>query len=129
MPRAALGLYVAALLVVGQLTALFHFALVQHDVCSDHGELMHAGDAPAAAAAAIAREPLAVPGDADHGLAHEHCNSLARPSESAAVADAAAGFAIVAPPEGRQAVNSYAARARSRLTALVVAPKQSPPLA
>jgi hypothetical protein len=69
---------------------LLHYALVQHVVCADHGELVHAAVSHEAhAAAAEAAPPEAEPkqgqGPALHADAfahdHEHCAFAATPRE------------------------------------------------
>jgi hypothetical protein len=57
------------------MTSLLHFALVEHTVCPEHGELTH-GHAPPAAAMVLAPpgpDATVEASDGEQVLAHEHC--------------------------------------------------------
>lgn len=128
MMRAALALF-AALSVLAP-AQLMHFALVQHVVCSDHGELVHQSASHEAHAERADAGQEQGQGPALHADAgahdHEHCAFAATTRE-----------ALALPPP--HAVVTIGATARSaQLTAITsdalccdalfrLAPKTSPP--
>ncbi len=128
-PRFALGVLsalVAWLVVLSHLATTLHFALISHEICADHGELVHASAERTTSAPSHARGAVALPGSAHE--AHDHCPVLGRRHEQLAVL--ASPAAVVAPavaveaPQQRQGV----ALKPSRAALLLAAPKQSPPV-
>jgi hypothetical protein len=81
-----LGVIVPLALLLGQVSAIVHSMVVEHERCREHGELVHrtlasgAGDPSAAVAAARAlgedRHTRLGPDDPAAGHGHEHCLSL-----------------------------------------------------
>jgi hypothetical protein len=118
----------AALLLVGSsLGQAAHLAVVEHAICAEHGDLLHAADSHAATA-----------GPADHddeggstpeqGGDHEHCQLLARNQGEQALPVASADGALL--PFAVPALVELApsvARARPAQAPLSLAPKTSPP--
>jgi hypothetical protein len=113
-----------AVLGVGHVLPAFHFALVAHRVCAEHGELLHESAAaaepsrPSNDVSFVARE---VPSHE-----HEHCGVLALPSSLALPASFGAVFCRI--------TNDDAASAASRpllahvgIDLLSYAPKLAPP--
>jgi hypothetical protein len=105
-------------------TAL-HFALISHEICADHGEVVHA-QARAAHAAHHASTTSALPGGEHSG--HDHCPLMGRRVEQSAF--------LPAPELRVEGLDFLSARAavegvtvaRSRAELLLFAPKQSPPV-
>jgi hypothetical protein len=127
-PRSvALGVFsalVAWLVVLTHLTSTLHFALISHEVCAAHGELVHSQTRAASAHHRSGHDPAALPGDADP--AHDHCPLIGSRHEHATVvaaphlvATSAPHLAVVSAP----GVQVHPSRAALLLTA----PKQSPP--
>ena len=66
----------AAVLLAGPLAASGHYALVEHTVCPEHGEILHADEGPAEASTHEALPPGVRQAPARHpGSSHEvdHC--------------------------------------------------------
>lgn len=112
------------LVVLSHLAASLHFALISHEVCAAHGELVHAS-------AAHERLPPAGRHSAVTGAAHaehEHCPLVGRRHESLAFAPAPRA-PVVAPPEATQLLRVPDTSSKpSRAALLLSAPKQSPPV-
>ncbi len=127
-PRLALGLalsFLAWLVVLSHLASTLHFALISHEICADHGELVHGSAALEPHGEAHESGPAASPGDTHPG--HDHCAELGRRNEHVAVL-ATPGLEIacvVTHSEPRVDAGTVVRPARSRL--LLSAPKQSPP--
>lgn len=118
--------FVLALLSAGTLAPSLHFAVVEHDLCEEHGELHH-GEA-----SALGEESSAHPAGTALNAApsvegeHDHCGVLATSSSRASSASASAfehelSFAVVLahPPD--------ADVAHASLELLFYAPKLAPP--
>jgi len=126
--RLALGLAAAAVawvLVVAHLASTLHFALISHEICAAHGELLHRASAPSEHPSHHAAGTALLPGSAD--AEHDHCPLLGRRHEQVALValthvEVAPAVPTLAPPssEGESVEPS-----RARL--LLTAPKQSPP--
>ena len=131
LPVAALGL----LLVVVQGASLGHLLLERHEVCPEHGELIHAGVAGAGhgwgagqPAGAESERAVRAP-HASEAIAHsdDHCTALATRRELALLP--ASGGELSVGPSGEvgtlppRANTQHESRARYD-----VAPKQSPPV-
>jgi hypothetical protein len=133
--RRAAGL--ALLLVAVQGAGLAHLLFERHEVCPEHGELVHAGDghgahgvhAPKALAPAADSSGLAV--RAPHSSAGEHgddhCDALATRRELAILPANSHGLLLAAAvqPGGAPASSEARLEPRARYD---VAPKQSPPV-
>lgn len=117
----------AALLLVGSsLGQAAHLAVVQHAICAEHGDLLHAADAHTASTA-----------DAEHddeggstpeqGGDHDHCQLLARNQGEQALPGVSAVSALlpVAPPALIELATVVPARPAQ--APLSLAPKTSPP--
>lgn len=119
----------AWLVVVSHLTTALHFALISHEICADHGELVHGSSA--------SHRSAAVPANAgDHAAAlpggtaeeHDHCPVLSRRIEHTAVL---ANTSVRLPPvtvEHACLVTDRDGVVPSRSALLLAAPKQSPPV-
>lgn len=127
---AAAGLAVAtvALYALGSLSGLFHLAFTRHEVCPEHGKLVHAGHLHGAGATAPGPEGPAVagpPAPAPHG--HDHCGIAGHLRESGLAAPVA-DLAREAAPAGR-APSLPDERGYRPIAPLLLAPKNSPPAA
>lgn len=123
-PRAAASLL--ALALVAQAGTVAHELSVRHEVCPEHGELVHVTLQPAAEASGP-QGPVLDAAVAMAGDEHEHCLDLFHHRlMGAAPARGAAVGAVGAPPdaEGWQAVLPPPAP----LAVLRLAPKASPPV-
>jgi hypothetical protein len=115
----------AWLVAFSQGAAMLHFALVSHEICADHGEVVHAGStrhsASAFASGPAARAAL------DHAE-HDHCPLLGRRAEHASLSGAPSAtlsaLAVGSSPPAAAATDI----APSRAELLLAAPKQSPPV-
>ncbi len=116
---------VAWLIAVSQVAATLHFALISHEICADHGEVVHADERDHASDHHVGG-PLAQTPDEHAG--HDHCPVLGRRLEHATLYGAPP--ATVSAP--RVAACAPAAAATdtvpSRAELLLAAPKQSPPV-
>jgi len=119
----ALALLAVALLGGEQVLPSLHYALVRHEVCPEHGELVHVGQA---------RHEVVQHGRTAHfetgaveEAPHAHCGSLPASTQAAAPVATAAGCPL---PE-RSLVATIVPRASVTPSANVLsfAPKQSPP--
>lgn len=127
--RVLLGLAVvlaAWVVVLAQLASTLHFALISHEVCAQHGELLHR--ASGLASHPSHHEPGAAALPAGAGAEHDHCPLLGHRHDQAAVL--ASPRLELAPPTatlaaaGREGLTLTPSRARLLLSA----PKQSPPV-
>ena len=116
--------FVAWLGVAAHLAGTLHFALISHEICADHGELVHRASAPGSDHHR-ASGPVAVP--SSDGEEHDHCPVAGRRHDHVAVF--AAPGVLVAPALVAPAPASPASSlvAPSRKALLLAAPKQSPP--
>jgi hypothetical protein len=124
----ALALVLSVLLVGSHVLTAVHTALVPHEVCSEHGELVHAdhhGELKEPAPAADPGSPAASPRAASEH-SHDHCSVVSRPAEEARVLPSTPAVVLTAFPlaEPRALVALLAAPASAPLLS---APKQSPP--
>jgi hypothetical protein len=128
---AAQGLALVALLTYGQ--TLGHDLLERHQLCSEHGELVHAGEAhsdggeharsasPETSAESRVRDVAA---SSEHD--HEHC-ALACSRSDLTIASAQAGVQPPA-PGASGALPAPAVTHHASSPSYRVAPKQSPPV-
>lgn len=131
----ALSVSVACFLVLSQISSFLHFFVVQHTVCPEHGELVHA--APGDLVAATSPDPLpqsrdnavdtaksSRSSDANHG--HDHCMVCAQRREHATLARSPA---VVPPSLGAKlaVARDRGARILSSVPLYLIAPKNSPP--
>jgi hypothetical protein len=123
----ALGIvtaFVAWLSVLAHLAGTLHFALISHEICADHGELVHRAEAPSGERH-HARGPAALP--AGEHQAHDHCPLVGRRHDQVAVAAPPTVQIVAAPVALAPAVSEGRTSAPSRAALLLTAPKQSPP--
>lgn len=122
---AALGTTAAAwLVVVTHLTTALHFALISHEICAAHGELVH-GSSLLRPHATTGGTEAALPAGEQEG--HEHCPVLSRRVDHHALFEAP-GARLPPVAFDRATVSSHDdAVVTSRAELLLVAPKQSPP--
>lgn len=119
---ASLVLFV--LVGTGHLLPAFHFALVVHRVCAEHGELVH----DVASSSVQRREPdgSALVAMAEDGHEHEHCGMAARTAAGLAIAPSAVSGSALQ----YAGVALGAERGAHRGIALLAyAPKLAPPAA
>jgi hypothetical protein len=116
------------LVVVSHLTTALHFALISHEVCAAHGELVH-GSSPVHARpgsrASTGENAAVLPGAEEEG--HEHCPVLSRRHEHTAVLAQPCVRVASAAPECAAVIAKRDGVAPSRGALLLAAPKQSPP--
>ncbi len=117
----------SGLVLVGQLSTLFHLALVRHVTCPQHGELVHATDDAAAISGARAGLQIrAVPPSVDHH-GHDHCLiSTSRREDS--VGPAAARVFVPAAAAVSAVSRQDPAQSSRGVALLRLAPKSSPPV-
>jgi hypothetical protein len=120
---ASLTLFV--LLGVGQVLPLFHFALVAHSVCAEHGELVHEAS-PSAQVPRSEFPALVAGGEVDHQ--HEHCGVLAL-TGSLAIPACARSQVTPRPSWAALPVAGVERTAHVGIALLSYAPKLAPPLA
>ncbi len=119
----AASLALFALVGIGQLLPAFHFALVAHTLCPEHGELLHESAAPVRTAFPGVPSALAGSGGAHE---HEHCGVLALPGTFASPAAAAPGCEL-APAPSLVAIPGRWRAAHVHTALLSYAPKLPPP--
>ena len=113
-----------ALVGIGHVLPAFHFALVAHRVCAEHGELVHEA-APSADSPAPSDVPALVAG-ADARHEHEHCGVLALPGSFGVPASAPRAFEV--PPREQLEPEPGCERpAHVDIALLAYAPKLAPP--
>jgi hypothetical protein len=115
----------ALALLSAQLGAAAHFAVVRHEVCAEHGELVHPdGGVHAAAPRGASAFPALTASEARGGHGHDHCVVVG--TRRQALAASRAEFTCLERDDGRVLPSAALApppcEARFRL-----APKQSPP--
>ncbi|HEX5100808.1 MAG TPA: hypothetical protein VFV94_14960 [Polyangiaceae bacterium] len=127
--RVLLGLAVvlaAWVVVLAQLASTLHFALISHEICAQHGELLHR--ASGLVAHPSHHEPGAAALPAGIDAEHDHCPLLGRRHDQATAL--ASPRLELAPPLAtldaarREGLTLTPSRARLLLSA----PKQSPPV-
>ena len=119
----ALGLLAAALIAGQHALPSLHHGLVQHEVCADHGELVHAGEAHAAA------DPSSVPAleaEPAPDLGHDHCGTT--PSAPTRAPLAPEVSVALAPTREEAAASRFQTLDAAPADVLAFAPKQSPPV-
>jgi hypothetical protein len=127
--RVVLGLVAvlaAWVVVLAQLASTLHFALISHEICAQHGELLHhaAGRVahPSHHDAGAAALPASPDAEHDHcpllGRRHDHTATLASPR-----LELAPPLALLEPRTREGLI-----RTPSRARLLLSAPKQSPPV-
>jgi hypothetical protein len=117
----------SVLLIGGHTLTTLHTVLVPHEVCAEHGELVHVGHGGEKAKADAPPAPLgpAASQRADDEHSHDHCSLAARTGDDLAVAGGgSAELAAVAPVAPVALAPSLDAPV---VPALSAAPKQSPP--
>ena len=118
-------LAVAWVVVVAELATTLHFALISHEVCAVHGELVHRAAAGIEHAAHHATGTAALPGGGEAD--DDHCPLLARPHDQLAVV-ASSRIEVVPPALDVSTPGTAGVTvAPSRAVLLLTAPKQSPP--
>jgi hypothetical protein len=120
----------AACLMFGPGSGLAHFIVVEHAICAEHGDLIHADESHPSGVSAHAHAVTEFPSLSERaastpGHAHEHCPVLTQRREQARVAQA--GTALLPPPESG-VVDDLPCDAPSPCADLLrFAPKTSPP--
>ena len=126
--RGILALFSAlalALLAVGQALPVLHFALVQHQLCAEHGSLEHGQPSAATAHVSKSAAPSAQPGSPVSDE-HEHCGVVAvSPTRYTAASSGAHIVPGFAPP--RTVASESRAWVPPALSVLAYAPKLAPP--
>jgi hypothetical protein len=119
----------AALCLLIQLVATAHLVVARHEVCAEHGEVIHAGDHHADPIEATGRAPTtgaalreAAPAD-DHREVDDHCRAL---TERRDITDAPALALPLLAVAARPPAPPVAAAARAT-SVYRLAPKNSPP--
>ncbi len=115
----------AWVVVLAQLAAALHFALISHQICADHGELVH-GASSVRRAATGTRHSVVAPGGADSD--HDHCPLLSRRLERTAVLELPGIRVADVPFTLATGVVDASGRMPTRSELLLSAPKQSPPV-
>lgn len=126
--RLVLALGVLALLL-SDVWRVPHLLMVRHQVCGEHGELVHEHDREAGAAAGTRPLELArtvMPG-VPEGHHHDHCGIVATGGKSAAVAVVSSGAQLAAAAPSSAVLSFRVASRPDSGRVLAYAPKQSPP--
>jgi hypothetical protein len=117
----------AWLLVLAQLTTALHFALISHEVCAAHGELVHRSSVTRRLPARAHEQGSSVTtGAAD--AEHDHCPLLSRRLERTAALDVPGVRLPDVPCTRVSGVVHADGRVPTRGERLLSAPKQSPPV-
>lgn len=116
-----------ALYALGGLSGLFHLAATAHEVCAEHGAMVHPGhlDRPADGAPTPAGRAALAAAVTAAGHGHDHC-AIGDHLRQDGLPTPAATLARPAPPAGR-AIPCPADRPHRPIAALRLAPKHSPP--
>jgi len=128
-PASFLLLSVAILCVLGQVADSLHVALVEHEICAEHGEWSHGDSHLSEGDVARQRNGVSISSrgaaDSAHDAAHEHCSCLSDPRLFAWVTQPprVVGFAA---DGGLLAARAYSVEL-SRADVYRLAPKTSPP--
>jgi hypothetical protein len=127
----AASLALFALVGVGHVLPAFHFALVAHRVCAEHGELIHGGGLGRGKAERPVK--VGVPEDGstvvEHSAVaheHEHCGVSAAPVSAGAV-PAVRGHDFTLLGQALDATVGRALEAHVGIQLLAYAPKLAPP--
>jgi hypothetical protein len=119
----AVAAFVALLVAGDHGLASFHQALTAHEVCAEHGELVHSASAHAGAGR-HGSVPAVEPGAAAEAD-HHHCGAVpAAPTRAPAVTGSEA---VAAPPLALVTFSASFESAAPAAHVLAYAPKQSPP--
>lgn len=133
IPRLQAGLRALAsalllLLAGAQALPSLHFVLVAHEVCPEHGEILHADDGASSHAPGSTWRGAEVAAGSELEHEHEHCSVALRPgppelsgAELACDASGALPVAELVAPAARE-------RAHSSVALLAYAPKLAPPV-
>jgi hypothetical protein len=123
-----LGTLLAWAVAGSQLGNVLHFSAISHEICQEHGELVHAGEHGDEHHAAPSPPAATTVSDSASEHAHEHCSVFGRPEDTAPVATPpSVEIAAVAATD----VASLSPRASvfvAPSTRLLAAPKTSPPV-
>jgi hypothetical protein len=121
----------ALLLAGSSLGQVAHFLLIQHAVCAEHGELVELhGSASEIDARAPQADNHGVQASAPENEAeHEHCQLLARKQQELALPQLEPSVLAPSPVSVSRLLVPTSDQARASLSALVLAPKTSPPAA
>jgi hypothetical protein len=116
---------VAWLVVLAHLASTLHFALISHEICAAHGELLHRASASGEHPSQHPAGTALLPGGAD--AEHDHCPVVGRRHDQVALVAPTpveiAPAVILHAPSGSEGASVEPSRALLLLTA----PKQSPP--
>jgi hypothetical protein len=115
----------AWVVVLAQLTAALHFALISHQVCADHGELVH-GSLGVRHLQSHGHESAVTTGGPE--TEHDHCPLLSRRLERTAVLEVPGVRLPDVPCTLVCGVVNASGRVPTRGELLLSAPKQSPPI-
>jgi len=113
------------LVVLTQLTAALHFALISHEVCADHGELVHGS---LGVRHLPSREHISVATTGGAEAEHDHCPLLSRRLERTAVLEVPGVRLPDVPCTLASSVVNASGHVPTRGELLLSAPKQSPPV-
>ena len=116
------------LLTAAQALPSLHFVLVAHEVCPEHGEILHAEDGAASHASdSTWRGPVATAGsELEHE--HEHCAVAVRPSSPELSGATLVCVASASLPIAQRLAAGARERGRSSVKLLAYAPKLAPPV-
>jgi len=122
-----LGTLLAWAIAGSQLGSSLHFAVISHEICDEHGELVHAGEHASAHQSARDHQATSVSEGAS-AHAHEHCSHFGRPEDKAILASPPA-VEIVSPAAREVAWQPHRdSVVVAQSTRLLAAPKTSPPV-
>jgi hypothetical protein len=115
-----------------QLSSTFHFALVAHAVCAEHGEFIHESEgghrhSHAADRAASPERPATVVTAAAHDDEHAHCATFADRRERLSVAPRTLAVVVLATPAKGELLLHDGEHHSPVVPLLLLAPKGSPP--
>lgn len=120
----ALGLAVVAVFSLGQSASAIHYAVIAHELCAEHGELIHSDGAAHHSVSNPSSETALEAVEVEHQ--HDHCDCIKSNSHhsllSAPSASAADTIFAGAPPGHQKSARLSAQSTYS------FAPKTSPPL-
>ena len=120
-----LGAFVLAQLSLVQVLPALHHALVHHEVCAEHGELVHSNESHGHAVTAENEHP-GYHADSSGSHEHEHCGVSAAVRDPG-VAAAPPPLLLDASPSAPAAPSVAAASAARSIELLALAPKLPPP--
>ena len=131
LQRSAGALALVLTFVLAQFAGALHLALERHEVCADHGELIHVADAHRVAdahgpAPADPVDHVSVEGAGEVGE-HAHCDVLPATERRREVARAPGELALAPPIVVERALNA-SSRPHEAIPLLLRAPALSPPV-